>query len=102
MANASSDILKLHPVTFTYKEDETDTQQFGLIAEEVDRVFPAIVVRDENGEPKTVQYHVLPVLLLNEMQKQQLTIDQIQVALAHLQGQIQEFIRRVNTIENRR
>lgn len=102
---ASHDILKLRPVMFTYKNDESNTEQFGLIAEEVDKVFPAIVVRDENGEPKTVQYHVLPVLLLNEMKKQQevinqqsgkiddltITVEKIEEALAALQDQIKEF-----------
>jgi len=72
----SNDILKLRPVVFTYKDDESNTDQFGLIAEEVDTIFPALVVRDEDGEPKSVQYHVLPILLLNEMKKQQTTINQ--------------------------
>lgn len=76
MDTVSNDILKMRPVIFTYKDDESNTDQFGLIAEEVDKVFPAIVIRDENGEPKSVQYHVLPVLLLNEMKKQQATINQ--------------------------
>jgi len=71
MAADSTNIYNLRPVTFVYNGDASETQQYGLIAEEVAQVFPGIVVYDPNGEPYTVQYQVLPVLLLNEMQKQQ-------------------------------
>jgi hypothetical protein len=105
----SNDILNLRPVIFTYKDDESNTDQFGLIAEEVDKIFPAIVIRDENGEPKSVQYHVLPILLLNEMKKQQATINQqnatiekltitvenIEAALDSLQRQMSAFAERI-------
>jgi len=101
MDNASSNILKLRPVTFMYKEDEQDTQQFGLIAEEVDTVFPAIVLYDENGEPKSVQYHILPVLLLNEMKKQQVTMEKMDDLIHDLFAHIQDLIIRVKTLENR-
>jgi hypothetical protein len=69
MANDSANIYELNPVTFAYNGDESETKQFGLIAEEVDQVLPEIVVRDEDGNPYTVQYQVLPVLLLNELKK---------------------------------
>lgn len=105
MDNVSANILKLRPVTFTYKDDEFNTEQFGLIAEEVNKIFPAIITKDENGEPKTVQYHVLPVLLLNEMKKQQQKINQqdemiqdlmwtignMQSAIVSLQEKLQSF-----------
>lgn len=107
---ASNDILKLRPVIFTYKNDESNTEQFGLIAEEVDKIFPAIVVRDEDGEPTSVQYHVLPVLLLNEMKKQQevinehngriesltITVEKIESAIASLQEQMIAFAQQIN------
>jgi trimeric autotransporter adhesin len=51
--------------------------QYGLIAEEVDKVFPDIVVRNSEGQPESVQYDVLPIFLLNEIQKQQSIIDEI-------------------------
>lgn len=69
MAERSAAILKLRPVMFTYRSDASAKEQFGLIAEEVAEVLPEIVVNDENGQPFTVQYHVLPVLLVNEIQK---------------------------------
>ncbi len=95
MDNASSDIYKLRPVTFVYNDDESNTLQYGLIAEEADQTFPGIVVRNDQGQPETIQYHVLPILLLNEMKKQQATIEQMKDVIASLQEQIQEFIGRV-------
>jgi hypothetical protein len=77
MNDKSASILDLRPVTFVYNSDVSETEQYGLIAEEVDQIFPTIVVKDENGQPYTIQYHVLPVLLLNEMQKQQVMINQL-------------------------
>lgn len=69
MNDVSANIYNLNPVTFVYNSDASETTQYGLIAEEVADVFPGIVVRNANGQPETVQYHVLPVLLLNEFQK---------------------------------
>jgi len=69
MGNDSAAIYKLRPVTFAYNGDTSETKQYGLIAEEASEVFPEIVVVDENGQPFTVQYHVLPALLLNEFKK---------------------------------
>ena len=92
MDNASSAIYQLRPVTFVYNGDETETIQYGLIAEEVDTVFPDIVVNNRAGKPETVQYHVLPVLLLNEMKKQHATIDQMGSIMTNLQQQTRSFI----------
>ncbi len=75
MASLSEHILNLRPVTFAYNNDPSEAIQYGLIAEEVDQVFPALVAKDEDGNPYTVRYHLLPVLLLNELQKQQATIE---------------------------
>ena len=74
MGDASAALMKLKPVTFRYKyepEGDQNPPQYGLIAEDVDEVMPELVVRDEDGRPATVAYHVLPSLLLNEYQKQQ-------------------------------
>lgn len=69
MNDVSANIYDLNPVTFVYNSDASETTQYGLIAEEVADVFPGIVVRNANGQPETVQYHVLPILTLNELQK---------------------------------
>lgn len=93
IGEGSHDILNLRPVTFTYKSDDAQTKQYGLIAEEVNSVFPSLVVNDENGNPYSVQYHVLPVLLLNEMQRQENNIDV-------LQQQMIECLERIAKLEN--
>jgi hypothetical protein len=56
-------------VTFHYKSDCTKTAQFGLIAEEVARVNPDLVLRDKNGEIYTVRYDAVNAMLLNEFSR---------------------------------
>jgi hypothetical protein len=70
MGDASDRLMKLRPVSFRYKSDTTGTQQYGLIAEEVAKVYPELVVNGPDGKPETVAYHLLPAMLLNELQKQ--------------------------------
>ena len=73
MADASDRLLQLRPVQFHYADAGGSGErplQYGLIAEEVAEVFPELVFRDEEGQPETVGYHLLPALLLNELQKQ--------------------------------
>jgi hypothetical protein len=89
----SANIYQLRPVTFAYNSDAKETKQYGLIAEEVNAVFPEIVVKDADGQPETVQYQVLPVLLLNEVQKLQAGVNAEKVArealaerVAHLEA----------------
>jgi hypothetical protein len=72
MGDASSNLLRLRPVTFRYKKPYTDGSKpldYGLIAEEVAAVYPDLVVRDKDGQIETVQYHKLTPMLLNEVQK---------------------------------
>jgi Chaperone of endosialidase len=70
MDKASEAILGLNPVTFRYKRDETNTPCFGLIAEEVSEVNPALVVRDDKNEIYTVRYEAVNAMLLNEFLKE--------------------------------
>jgi hypothetical protein len=84
MADDSESIYQLNPVTFVYNNDPSETKQYGLIAEEVDQAFPALVVRDADGNPYTVQYQVLPVLLLNEVQKQHAALEQQKADFSHV------------------
>lgn len=62
-------VLKLRPVSFYFKDDATKTKQYGLIAEEVYKVFPELVVKDKRGKPNSVRYHELAILLLDELQR---------------------------------
>ena len=71
MDNASEAILALKPLTFRYKEelDPDKIPQFGLVAEEVEKVDPDLVVRDEDGKVSTVRYEAVNAMLLNEFLK---------------------------------
>src|ERR1700719_3245384 len=70
MEQTSQAILGLQPVTFQYKSDSKGTPQFGLIAEEVAKVDPDLVVRDAEGEIYTVRYEAVNAMLLNEFLKE--------------------------------
>ncbi len=73
MGDVSEQLYRLRPVTFRYKQPQADGKrpvQVGLIAEEVADVLPQLVVYNDAGEPESVAYHLLPTLLLNELQKQ--------------------------------
>jgi hypothetical protein len=70
MGSASARLMKLRPVTFRYKEDPNGMLQYGLVAEEVVRVYPELVTYGEDGKPLSVAYQMLPAMLLNELQKQ--------------------------------
>ena len=99
MGEDSANILELRPVTFAYNSDVSETKQYGLIAEEVDEIFPGIVVRDADGQIESVQYHILPVLLLNEVQKQQNELINHKNLIAQLQELATSFANRLDVLE---
>jgi hypothetical protein len=70
MGSNSAKLGQLRPVTFRLKSDATGTRQYGLIAEEVAKVYPELVIRDEKGRIDGVRYDELAPMLLNEVQKQ--------------------------------
>jgi Chaperone of endosialidase len=84
MDKASESILALTPVTFHYKSDSTGTPQFGLIAEEVAKVNPDLVVRDKNGEIYTVRYEAVNAMLLNEFLKEHRKVQEQEAAITQL------------------
>ena len=77
MDKASEAILSLEPVTFHYKHelDPDGIPQFGLVAEQVEKVNPDLVARDEQGKPYTVRYEAVNAMLLNEFLKARRQID---------------------------
>ncbi len=97
MDKASEIILSLRPVTFHYRSDAIETPQFGLIAEEVAKVNPALVLPDKGGKPYTVRYDAINAMLLNEflkehraflkeqrqVEEQEATISQLKSTVAH-------------------
>ncbi len=74
MPDLSERLAQLRPVTFQYKSDPAGIVQYGLIAEEVDKVCPELVIRDEAGRIQGVRYEELAPMLLNEIQREHGTI----------------------------
>jgi hypothetical protein len=64
-------VFALKPVTFRYKKeiDPAGMQQFGLVAEDVEKINPALVMRDKEGKPYSVRYEQVNAMLLNEFSK---------------------------------
>src|SRR5205809_3000152 len=89
MEKASEAVLSLRPVTFHYKTDTKGTPQFGLIAEEVAKVNPALVLPDKEGKPYTVRYEAVNAMLLNEFLKAHRKNEQQEATIARLETQIE-------------
>ena len=90
MKDASRMILALRPVTFHYKSDAKETPQFGLIAEEVAKVNPALVLRDQEGKPFTVRYDAVNAMLLNEFLKEHQKVEKLEAALGAVNERLAE------------
>ena len=88
MEKASEAILALRPVTFHYKSDAKETPQFGLVAEEVAKVNPALVLPDKEGKPYTVRYDAVNAMLLNEFLKEHLAVQDQGATIAQQQEEI--------------
>jgi uncharacterized coiled-coil protein SlyX len=86
MDKASEAILALRPVTFYYKQeiDPKRMMQFGLVAEEVAKIDPDLVIHNEKGELYTVRYEAVNAMLLNEFLKTHRKIEEQQAAIARL------------------
>jgi hypothetical protein len=82
-------------VSFRYKHelDPAGIPQFGLVAEDVEKVNPDLVARDEQGKPYTVRYEAVNALLLNEFLKEHRKNEQqrkdFEAAIAQQQKQIE-------------
>jgi len=74
MGPATAKLQQLRPVTFHYQADAQGTVRYGLIAEEVAKVYPELVVRDSQGRIDGVRYDELAPMLLNELQQQRKTV----------------------------
>jgi len=90
MEKASEAILSLRPVTFHYKSDVKDAPQFGLIAEEVAKVNPALVLPDKEGRPYTVRYDAVNAMLLNEFLKEHRKNEEQQAIIAQLKSMVKK------------
>jgi hypothetical protein len=84
MDTASDAILALKPVTFHYKHevDPNGIPQFGLVAEDVEKVNPDLIVRDREGKPYSVRYEAVNAMLLNEFLKEHRKVEQLEARVA--------------------
>jgi hypothetical protein len=93
MDKASETIFALKPVTFRYKKnlDPEGAPQFGLVAEEVQNVNPALVVRDKEGKPYSVRYDQVNAMLLNEFLKEHRTVQQQGATITELKKEVENL-----------
>jgi Chaperone of endosialidase len=92
MDEASEAIFALEPVTFRYKKDldPDGIRQFGLVAEELAKINPDLIVRDAGGKPYTVRYDAVNAMLLNEFLKEHRKVEHLESVLAQLTARLQE------------
>ena len=91
MERVSEALFALKPVTFHYKKeiDPAGMQQFGLVAEEVEKINPDLVVRDKNGKAYSVRYDQVNAMLLNEFLKEHRKVQELEATMAKQQRDFQ-------------
>jgi len=101
MDKASEAILALKPVTFRYKHelDPKGIPQFGLVAEQVEKVNPNLVIRDDQGKPYTVRYEAVNAMLLNEFLKEHCKAEQLKSTVAKQGAAIAQQDRKIQEKE---
>jgi hypothetical protein len=89
MDRASEALLSLQPVTFRYKKelDSLGTPQFGLVAEQVAKIDPDLVVKDDSGQPYTVRYEAVNAMLLNEFLKEHRKVERLEATVGELKAE---------------
>src|SRR5437870_10453383 len=99
MDKASEAILALHPVTFRYKHelDPDGIPQFGLVAEQVEKVNPDLVARDDQGKPYTVRYEAVNAMLLNEFLKEHRKVQEQGATIAQLKKDFRATVAQLAT-----
>ncbi len=92
MERASEALLALKPVTFRYKKaiDPQGIPQFGLVAEDVEKVNPNLIVRDKEGKPYSVRYDQVNAMLLNEFLKEHSTVQELKKEIETLTATVKE------------
>jgi trimeric autotransporter adhesin len=100
MDKASEAILSLQPVTFRYKQelDPDGIPQFGLVAEEVEKVNPALVARDEQGKAYTVRYDAVNAMLLNEFLKEHRRNEKQEATIAELKSTVAQQHKQIDAL----
>jgi hypothetical protein len=100
MKKTSEALFALKPVTFRYKKeiDSTGRHEFGLVAEEVEKVDPDLVVHDQQGKPYTVRYEAVNAMLLNEFLKEHRTVQELKQEVAALTATVKEQTAQIQKI----
>jgi polyhydroxyalkanoate synthesis regulator phasin len=88
MGAHSRGLLQLRPVIFRYKQDAQGERQYGLIAEEVAKVYPELVTRGATGDVEAVRYHEVIPMLLNEVQHQHRQLAELKAQNVRLQATV--------------
>jgi hypothetical protein len=108
MDEASSNLMKLRPVTFRYKDDPQGMKQYGLVAEQVRQVYPELVTYDGHGKLESVRYQELVPMLLNEVQRQQRDLAELRAenrtlrsALLQVQGRVEQMAAQLPNLAHR-
>ena len=101
MDKASEAILSLRPVTFHYKTDAKGIPQFGLIAEEVAKMNPALVLPDKEGKPYSVRYDAVNAMLLNEFLKEHKAFLEEQSKVQNLEAALRAVNQRLKEQEEK-
>ena len=103
MDTVSDVIFALRPVTFRYKKeiDSAGTSQFGLVAEDVEKVNPALVVHDKEGKPYSVRYDQVDAMLLNEFLKEHRKVEEQQATIAELKSTLAQQQKGLRTVTAR-
>ena len=98
MQKTSEAILALRPVTFHYRTDAGNTPQFGLIAEGVAKINPALVLPDKEGKPYTVRYDAVNAMLLNEFLIEHKAFVEEQHKVGNLQATVAQQQKQIETL----
>jgi hypothetical protein len=103
MGDSTGKLMELRPVRFRYKKeiDPSGLEQYGLVAEEVAKVYPDLVVYDETGQPQAVRYHLINAMLLNEVQKQERRIAAQRQQLTDQARQMRTQAKQMETLTRR-
>ena len=102
MGSSTDKLRRLRPVTFHLKTDPKGAVQYGLIAEEVAKVYPELVIRDEAGKIQGVRYDELAPMLLNEVQQLKARVQRQDAQLQELRQLKQQLAELKQLVSNDR
>src|SRR5206468_583747 len=103
MDKASEALFSLKPVSFRYKKeiDPAGIPQLGLVAEDVEKVNPDLIVRDKEGKPYSVRYEQVNAMLLNEFLKEHRTVQELRTTVAKQEATIAQQQRGMDAVTAR-